>query len=591
MLCSTVLIFVSSALMAAAADLPLSTDGGSLSLSGTAFQDLDRNGFLSAGEPGLPGWTIRLTQNGTEISNAITDEQGRYLFGDLSPGLYELREDPVQGWNQTSPGGGFYQVRLTDKPASGLNFGDLMPSKVAATPLVLEHPVMQPTPEMASLWMEQYADTPGAYLSPALAAELAEAPGAYYSLLDYLQYTPAERNQGGCGNCWVWAGTGVMEIDYARQKGIKDRFSVQYLDSNFNGGCGRSGACCGGWLSTLASFYSGKGMIVPWSNANAHYQDGNRSCMGCSAVYRNSISTNPQYSLATIASRTIPTLGVGKETAISNIKNVLLQGKAIWFAFFLPDKNAWSNFKSFWDTQGESIVWQPDLASGRQYDYTNGGGHAVLCVGYDDTDPNNRYWIMLNSWGSSSLRPGGLFRVNMDMDYDCGYGGLGNAFYWMTLDISYPGSQNLPTDISSLPASLGIENLSTIAPEIVHEGIDSENTSALGGETIHKIGSLVSLAKASATHNWQRSATNRGQVIGRSSHDAKSLWSHSMAVRISRAISGASKKPTTLATLKKRLNVSRAHFSTCRNKDPDLVRGESGFIRETTTETCPCSER
>jgi hypothetical protein len=561
-LCLTTLIFMSSALLAAAGDQPISQEGRSLSLNGTAFQDLNRDGFLSADEPGLAGWTVRLTRNGTEISSAVTDERGRYLFSNLAPGLYELREDPVQGWNQTSPGGGFYQVRLTDKPALGLDFGDFLPSKVAAAPPVVEHPIMQPTPEMANLWMEQYDATPGAYLSPALAAELAEAPGASYSLLDYLQYTPAERNQGSCGNCWAWAGTGVMEIDYARQKGVKDRFSVQYLDSNFNGGCGSLGACCGGWLPNLATFYSGTGMIVPWSNANAQYQDGSRSCKGCSAVYRSSISTNPHYSLATIAPRTIPTIGVGKETAISNIKNVLVQGKAIWFGFFLPDKNAWSNFKSFWDAQGESVVWQPDFACGSQYDYTNGGGHAVLCVGYDDTDPNNRYWIMLNSWGSSDLRPGGLFRVNMDMNYDCGYGGLGNAFYWMTLDISYPESRDGAPDISLQPfgPSTGYvdQNLSNTST-LVSDGDDVENTSVLGGEITSEIDSVMSLAKASATHTWQRSATNR--VRARDGRDEKSPRSPSLGVRISRATSGASKKPTAPDEVKRRINVGRAYCS------------------------------
>ena len=34
--------------------------------------------------------------------------------------------------------------------------------------------------------------------------------------------------------------------------------------------------------------------------------------------------------------------------------------------------------------------------------------YAVLCVGYNDDDPNNSYWIMLNSWGTDrrpSQRP------------------------------------------------------------------------------------------------------------------------------------------------------------------------------------------
>jgi hypothetical protein len=72
-------------------------------------------------------------------------------------------------------------------------------------------------------------------------------------------------------------------------------------------------------------------------------------------------------------------------------------------------------------------------------------------VGYDDTDPNNRYWIMLNSWGKNTLRPNGLFRVNMDMNYDCQYAGLGYAFYWMTLNMSYASSTNNAPGTPGIP--------------------------------------------------------------------------------------------------------------------------------------------
>ncbi|MDD5189126.1 MAG: PKD domain-containing protein [Methanoregula sp.] len=58
---------------------------------------------------------------------------------------------------------------------------------------------------------------------------------------------------------------------------------------------------------------------------------------------------------------------------------------------------------------------------------TQTGGHAVLIVGFDDTDPNNHYWIVLNSWGNPSNRPHGLFRLKMNINYDAVYrSGIGN---------------------------------------------------------------------------------------------------------------------------------------------------------------------
>jgi SdrD B-like domain len=73
---------------------------------------------------GLPGWTIKLAQNGMEILNTTTDDRGEYSFLNLMPGTYEVTEESINGWSQTALGGGRYLVTLTDKPASRLDFGN-----------------------------------------------------------------------------------------------------------------------------------------------------------------------------------------------------------------------------------------------------------------------------------------------------------------------------------------------------------------------------------------------------------------------------------------------------------------------------------
>ena len=69
------------------------------------------------------------------------------------------------------------------------------------------------------------------------------------------------------------------------------------------------------------------------------------------------------------------------------------------------------------------MIWNPDLYcghSGNACPEANCGGcHAVVIVGYNDDDPNNPYWIVLNSWGSNAGRPNGFFRMKMNMNYDC----------------------------------------------------------------------------------------------------------------------------------------------------------------------------
>ncbi|MEI8004376.1 MAG: C1 family peptidase, partial [Methanothrix sp.] len=337
-------------------------------------------------------------------------------------------------------------------------------------------------------------------------------------------------------------------IDYARQMGVSDRFSVQYLNSNYKK------ACCGGWLEDLANFYKDKGMTVPWSNANAHYRDGGLGCDELSPVFASSISTDLHYDLTAISTSTVPTHGLAREAAISNIKNVLAQGKAIWFGYFLPDSSAWDNFLSFWGAKPESAVWQPDNAIGRPYNYQSGGGHAVLCVGYDDTDPNNRYWIMLNSWGTTTGRPAGLFRVSMDMDYDCTYTDLGYAFYWMTLDMSY-AKENNPPQKPARPkgAAAGIvqKSYSYTISAIDPDGDDVRLTFDWGDGNTTQTDLVNSGTSVAAAHTWSQAGAYLVRVMATDSNESVSLWSAAKNVKINDAPRKSKARPSAAAKSRK----------------------------------------
>lgn len=63
-------------------------DDNSDSLSGMVWYDLNANGILDPGEPGIPGISVRLIGERTMMDYTITGPDGSYRFGDVAPGRY-----------------------------------------------------------------------------------------------------------------------------------------------------------------------------------------------------------------------------------------------------------------------------------------------------------------------------------------------------------------------------------------------------------------------------------------------------------------------------------------------------------------------
>jgi hypothetical protein len=293
------------------------------------------------------------------------------------------------------------------------------------------HTIMKPDPETLQRWAEQFKAAPRVTLDPKIADMLkhAELTGSatMVNLTSFLKYTPSERNQGDCGNCWVWAGTGVMEIALNINEGLYDRLSEQLLDSCYNYGTGGAFACCGGTESDLAGFYSKTGSAIPWSDYDASFVDENASygcappdkiASGWSSMGCGAISTWPSYPLLSISDEVIPTQGEGQANAIAHIKNVLQQNRGVVFGVSWADGADFRQFEGFWNNNSETDVWDPDTVCGDEYVAKESGGHALLIVGYDDSG-STPYWLVLNSWGAPANRPNGLFRMKMNMNYDC----------------------------------------------------------------------------------------------------------------------------------------------------------------------------
>jgi PKD repeat protein len=275
------------------------------------------------------------------------------------------------------------------------------------------------------------------------------------SLLEYVPYTPSERNQGLCGNCWVWASTGALEVTHSIEYNAYDRLSIQYFNSRYNNG-GKSPftstafACNGGNPSRYTTFYNqvgqygGNKMVIPWSNKNAQYLDGNATTQ--TLVSADRINTTPNYSLKSLSAKRIQTSGVSQAQAIANIKNMIDNGKAVYLAFVMPDQESWSSFLSFWTLGYEDDnYFQLDQFAGKNYQ--SGYAHAVLVTGYID-DGSEGYWQCLNSFGAPANRPNGLFYINMYMDYSATIlvgSTLVPITEWEVFDTTYAADQPSPS--------------------------------------------------------------------------------------------------------------------------------------------------
>ncbi len=93
-------------------------------VGGTVFDDRDGDSVRDAGEPGLPGRTVRLSGAPTKIT--VTDAAGNYRFDKLPNGFFSVEVFDTLYWFQTLPGGTGSQyatVSAADLVADGIDFG------------------------------------------------------------------------------------------------------------------------------------------------------------------------------------------------------------------------------------------------------------------------------------------------------------------------------------------------------------------------------------------------------------------------------------------------------------------------------------
>ena len=252
----------------------------------------------------------------------------------------------------------------------------------------------------------------------------------YEKSLNYFNFLGtkgANRNQGACGNCWLWGSMGCMEIMYNKDlyNGLiensqyveNQRFSINYVvakalyydliknnQSSYN-------TCYGGTIEAFANLHSSSdtfpdfNWLVPFSNKNANYRD---PLTSGAVTDITKIQTYPHVSL----SKEVDTLRVASTEKDTNdeIKQKVIatlnDGYPIVFSY-----DVCSDFTSSWYNENENTLY-----SFPSDNCNASGGHSTTLVGYniEDADENNHYWIIVNSWGVRSNRPNGIFKVRMN---------------------------------------------------------------------------------------------------------------------------------------------------------------------------------
>lgn len=106
-------------------------------ISGFKYEDLNADGQREAGEPGLSGWTMTLSDNGTPIASTTTGSDGSYSFSldarslPVGAGTYSVTETMQPGWLQSAApapiqlGLGAGQALFAEQ-----NFGNFRPATV-----------------------------------------------------------------------------------------------------------------------------------------------------------------------------------------------------------------------------------------------------------------------------------------------------------------------------------------------------------------------------------------------------------------------------------------------------------------------------
>jgi hypothetical protein len=332
-------------------------------------------------------------------------------------------------------------------------------------------------------------------------------------------YTTPVKNQNGCGSCWVFAATGVLESIIKIREGCSSfnpDLSEQYVLSCLP----LSGSCLGGWAYRVFLY------IMDIS------QDGN----GCNGIIQESCfpyQTNDEISCY---------------LKCDDWQDTLIPIKD--HGFFIPDGSPtdWDRIKSQIRSTGPvtacMYVTEDFIRWGSTHHYksdyyhntsSNGGiNHIIMIVGWkdDETIDNGGYWICKNSWGEE-WGTNGFFNIeygtlNIDnqfsmiswVDYD------NTSFNWpptaiidgplygmVSKNITCSAESSFDPDRDDLTYIWDFGDGSTITGNIVNHSYQSYGTYTITLQVIDSNGQQSSTTAPASIQRFNR-RPNKLQLLG-----------------------------------------------------------------------------